>query len=64
VLPGDRDARNPSGLRIGAQEMTRFGMREAEMGQIAELMAAAIRGRNVKGEVNAFRGRYVEMQYV
>lgn len=64
MLPGDRDPRNPSGLRVGAQEMTRFGMGEAEMGQIAEFMAAAIRGKNVKAEVNRFRGRYVEMQYV
>jgi len=64
MLPGDRDPRNPSGLRIGAQEMTRFGMRGAEMGQIAEYMAAAIRGRRVKAEVNAFRGKHVEMQYI
>ncbi len=63
MLPGDQDPRNPSGLRIGAQEMTRFGMREAEMGQLAELMASAIRGKSVKAEVNRFRGKYVEMQY-
>ena len=64
MLPGDRDPRNPSGLRIGAQEMTRFGMGAAEMGRIAELMAASIRGKNVKAEVNAFRGKHVEMQYI
>jgi len=64
MLPGDRDPRNPSGLRVGAQEMTRFGMGEAEMGQVAEFTAAAIKGKDVKAEVNRFRGRYVEMQYV
>ncbi|MBI2950869.1 serine hydroxymethyltransferase [bacterium] len=64
MLPGDRDPRNPSGLRVGAQEMTRFGMEEAEMGQVAEFTAAAIKGKDVKAEVNRFRGRYVEMQYV
>lgn len=64
MLPGDQDARNPSGLRIGAQEMTRFGMGEAEMGQIAAFMASAIRGKRVKAEVNRFRGKFVEMQYV
>ena len=64
MLPGDPDARNPSGLRVGVQEMTRFGMGEDEMGRIAELMAASIRGKNIKAEVNAFRGRYLEMHYV
>ena len=64
MLPGDRDARNPSGLRVGVQEMTRFGMGEDEMGRIAELMAASIRGKNIKAEVNGFRGRYLEMHYV
>jgi glycine hydroxymethyltransferase len=64
MLPGDQDARSPSGLRIGVQELTRFGMGEPEMGVVAELIAAAIRGKNVKAEVNGFRGKYVEMRYV
>jgi hypothetical protein len=34
------------------------------MGVVAELIAAAIRGKNVKAEVNGFRGKYVEMRYV
>ena len=29
MLPGDQDPRQPSGLRIGVQEMTRFGMRRS-----------------------------------
>jgi len=64
LLPWDTDARNPSGLRIGVQEMTRFGMREPEMQRLAELMAACIKGREVKAEVNALRAQFLEMQYV
>jgi glycine hydroxymethyltransferase len=64
MLPGDQDPRNPSGLRIGVQEMTRFGMAEREMGELASLIADAIRGKSVKDAVNEMRGRFVEMKYV
>ena len=64
MVPGDADPRNPSGLRIGVPEMTRFGMDERAMGELARLMHDAIRGKNVKSQVNALRGRYLEMKYV
>jgi glycine hydroxymethyltransferase len=64
MLPDDTDARNPSGLRVGVQEMTRFGMREAEMQRLAELMAACIKGTNVRQDVNALRAAFPQMQYV
>ncbi|MGI9058334.1 MAG: serine hydroxymethyltransferase [Ktedonobacteraceae bacterium] len=64
MVPGDTDPRNPSGLRIGVPEMTRFGMDERAMGELAQLIHDAIHGENVKDQVNALRGRYVEMQYV
>src|ERR1043166_4698805 len=64
MLPGDQDPRNPSGLRIGVQEMTRFGMSEKEMGELAVLIADAARGKKVKEAVNRLRGRFVEMRYV
>lgn len=64
MLPGDTDPRNPSGLRVGVQEMTRFGMVEKDMGSLAELMAASIKGRQVKAEVNRLRARFLEMQFV
>ena len=64
MLPGDQDPRNPSGLRIGVQEMTRFGMTPIEMGELAPLIADAIRGKAVKEAVNRLRGRFVEMRYV
>ncbi len=64
MVPGDADPRNPSGLRIGVPEMTRFGMDESAMGELAQLMHDVIRGENVKSQVNALRGRYTEMKYV
>ncbi|MGH7898073.1 MAG: serine hydroxymethyltransferase, partial [Candidatus Binatia bacterium] len=51
MLPGDNDPRQPSGLRVGVQEMTRFGMRETEMGELAALFAGAVRGKAVKAAV-------------
>jgi glycine hydroxymethyltransferase len=64
MLPGDSDPRNPTGLRVGVPEMTRFGMDERAMGEVAQLIHDAIRGKNVKEQVNALRGRYTEMKYV
>jgi glycine hydroxymethyltransferase len=64
MLPGDSDPRNPSGLRVGTPEMTRFGMDERAMGELAQLMHDAITGKNVKAQVNALRGRFTEMKYV
>ena len=64
LLPHDTDARNPSGLRIGVQELTRFGMQQPEMQRLAQLMAACIKGTPVKAEVNALRAAFPEMQYV
>ena len=63
MLPGDKDARNPSGLRIGVQEMTRYGMKEAEMGELASLMRAGLEGKTVKDEITKFRSRFTEVQY-
>jgi len=54
----------PDGIRIGVQEMTRFGMGEQEMGQIAELIHACIVGKkDVKEEVNRFRAQFREVRY-
>lgn len=64
MLPGDTDPRLPSGLRVGVPEMTRFGMDEQAMGELAQLMHDSIRGKNVKAQVNELRGRFVEMHYV
>ncbi|MEM0271447.1 MAG: serine hydroxymethyltransferase [Thermoprotei archaeon] len=44
LLPGEnsKNSKNPSGIRIGVQEITRFGMKEEEMERIAHMMADVI----------------------
>jgi len=37
LLPGDKSPKHPGGLRLGTPEVTRVGMREKEMGRVAEL---------------------------
>ncbi|MFZ0891053.1 MAG: serine hydroxymethyltransferase [Thermoplasmata archaeon] len=37
LLPGDKSPKHPQGIRLGTPEVTRLGMREKEMDQIAEL---------------------------
>ncbi|MEM0310547.1 MAG: serine hydroxymethyltransferase [Ignisphaera sp.] len=61
VLPWDRpqDAPNPSGIRFGVQEMTRFGMKEGEFKEIAKLIADII----VRGaEPSSIRRKVVELR--
>lgn len=54
----------PDGIRIGVQEMTRFGMGAEEMGKIAELMKeCVVDNKAVKEEVNRFRGQYQSVKY-
>ncbi|MFW6181232.1 MAG: serine hydroxymethyltransferase [Spirochaetota bacterium] len=66
ILPHEplRNVTNPDGIRIGVQEMTRVGMREDEMGRIAELIAECIqKGKEVRPAVNEFRRQYATVQY-
>ena len=63
MLPWDKDARNPSGLRIGVQEMTRYGMKEAEMGELASLMKAGLEGKSLKDEVTKLRSRFTDVHF-
>jgi aminomethyltransferase len=51
-------------LRMGVQEMTRFGMQAEDFAELAGLMADCIlRNRRVKAEVIRLRRRFLEMQY-
>ncbi|HBJ47942.1 MAG TPA: glycine hydroxymethyltransferase, partial [Deltaproteobacteria bacterium] len=63
MLPGDKDAKNPTGLRIGVQEMTRYGMKEDEMGELADLMKAGLQGKIVKDEVIKLRSRFTDVHF-
>ncbi len=69
LLPNDppEAVKNPSGLRIGVQEMTRFGMKEDEMETIADLIErVVIKGedpKKVREDVKAFRSSYLKVHY-
>lgn len=55
---------NPVGIRLGVQEMTRFGMQEPEMEQIALLFKKClIDGKYVADEVEDFRKGFQQVQY-
>jgi glycine hydroxymethyltransferase len=69
LLPWDDVKRsgNPSGLRLGVQEVTRLGMKRSDMDFVAEKMEEVLlRGRDpaeVKKEVAAFMASYQEVKY-
>lgn len=69
LLPTDdtKKSQDPSGIRLGVQEMTHFGMKEAEMAQIAELFERILMKKEnpekIKDEVTAVRKRFLEVQY-
>ena len=55
---------NPAGIRLGVQEMTRFGMKEEEMEIIAQLFKRCLmEGKYVGDEVKELRARYQEVHY-
>ena len=63
-LPDDEDFITSSGLRMGVQEMTRFGMKEADFTELAEYIAAVVREeKDVSQQVSRFRKRFTTMQY-
>ena len=66
LLPGEpaKNALNPAGIRLGVQEMTRYGMAADEMDVMADLMHAAItQSRDVRPEVKALRDRFPDVGY-
>jgi len=64
ALPDDETFLDPSGVRMGVQEMTRFGMKEADFGPLAEYIAdVVLRDKNVKAEVKTYRQQFLEMKY-
>jgi glycine/serine hydroxymethyltransferase len=64
ALPDDEGFTASSGLRMGVQEMTRFGMKERDFAELAGIMAEAILKKlPVKEEVIHFRSRFLQIQY-
>lgn len=64
ALPGDATFYHPSGIRMGVQEMTRFGMKEKDFEQLARQIAdVVLRKKEVSGEVCEFRKSFNRMEY-
>jgi aminomethyltransferase len=62
--PDDEAFTTASCLRMGVQEMTRFGMKEEDFGELAEYMSRVIlHNRPVAKEIAQFRKRFTEMKY-
>ena len=66
LLPSDPLGKvtNPSGLRLGTQEMTRFGMKEKEMETVAEFFKRCLMDDEYVGDdVKEFRKKFQVVQY-
>lgn len=69
LLPWDRaeKTREPSGIRLGVQELTRLGMKEKEMKIIANLISDVIKSKKsietIKKEVKDLRKDYDKINY-
>lgn len=64
ALPDDETFLDPSGIRMGVQEMTRFGMKEKDFDMLADFIAdVIIRNKEVKDEVAKKRADFLDMKY-
>lgn len=66
LLPWDDRNRtdDPSGIRVGTQEITRRGLKEAQMAEVAEFIKmVAMDSKNVKDEVAEFMNQYTKVHY-
>ncbi|PVU69262.1 serine hydroxymethyltransferase, partial [Sulfolobus sp. SCGC AB-777_L09] len=69
LLPYDPPSavKDPSGIRLGVQEMTRFGMKESDFQEVAKFMKeVAIDKKDpneVKKKVIEFRKNFLEVKY-
>jgi aminomethyltransferase len=62
--PDDEAFTTASSLRMGVQEMTRFGMKENDFAQLAEYISQVIlKDRPMAKDVSRFRKRFTEMRY-
>jgi glycine hydroxymethyltransferase len=71
LLPWDikegRHFMHPGGIRMGVSEVTRLGMKESEMGEIAEFVKRVVIDSQpldkVRADVAAFRKAYQKVHY-
>jgi len=68
IIPGDgQSPKNPRGIRIGTQEMTRFGMKEDDMKQIAKFIKRVLLDKEdpekVRDEVISFRRAFQAVKF-
>ena len=67
TIPGDEDPLNPSGLRIGTPELTRIGMKEKEMKDVADFYMRALLknqdSKKIKSDVKEFRKDFQQLHY-
>ncbi|MDD5590506.1 MAG: glycine cleavage system aminomethyltransferase GcvT [Dehalococcoidales bacterium] len=64
ALPDDEAFTASSGLRLGVQEMTRFGMKEKDFAILARYIASVILEEEVVAQkISSFREKFTDMQY-
>ena len=71
LLPGDkkagRDYVHPGGIRLGSSEVTRLGMKESEMVEIADFISRIIIDKEnadtVKTDIIEFRKQFTKVHY-
>lgn len=64
ALPEDESFTAASGLRMGVAEMTRFGMREEDLRELAALIADVVTNdADVAEKVSALRSRFTEIGF-
>lgn len=67
TIPGDTDPMNPSGLRLGTPELTRIGMKEKDMDEVARFFERAILKNEtpakIRKDIKEFRKEFQEIHY-
>lgn len=64
ALPGDASFGAAGGVRLGVQEMTRYGMQPADFESLADMIArVVVHDEKVREAAVALRGRFLHMRY-
>jgi glycine hydroxymethyltransferase len=67
MIPGDVDPLNPSGLRLGTPELTRIGMKEQEMDEVATFFQRTLlkkeNPKRIKEDIKEFRKDFQVLHY-